>query len=152
MKPTKKITLLLGVLMSQLAFAAESPRELFARYIQLSDSFDVALAQLYADDAKILIHRTYPGGLERKMALSGMQWKQLIVHAMPLAKAQNDKSTFSNISVSRYENGYKIQADRYSNRKCYTDTGYYMVVMPDPFGRLRIIEEYSETQPQSDCQ
>jgi len=31
------------------------------------------------------------------------------------------------------------------------DTGYYMVVVPNDVGELKIMEEYSETQPQSDC-
>jgi hypothetical protein len=70
---------------------------------------------------------------------------------MPLAKTQDDKSVFSEVTISNYGNGHKIKANRYSNRKCYTDTGYYMVVAPNEFGTLQIIEEYSETQPQSDC-
>ncbi|WP_024297063.1 hypothetical protein [Methylomicrobium lacus] len=139
------------ILLSQIAQADESVKEFFDKYVQLSDSFELSVAALYADNAKVHTYRKYPHGLERAMELSGVQWKQLLIQAMPLAKAQNDKSVFSDVTISNYGNGYKIKANRYSNRKCYTDTGYYMVVAPNEIGRLQIIEEYSETQPQSNC-
>lgn len=85
------------------------------------------------------------------MELTGAQWKRLVAMAMPLAKVQNDKSLFSKVSISRLNEGFKIKANRYSNRKCYTDTGYYMIVAPNRSGMLEIIEEYSETQPHSNC-
>jgi len=85
------------------------------------------------------------------MEMTGVQWKQLITKVMPLAKAQNDKSIFSKIEISEFEDGYKIKADRYSLRKCYTDTGYYMVVKPLSDGSLKIFEEYMETKPLPNC-
>jgi hypothetical protein len=131
--------------------ANNNAEEFFDNYIQLSDTFDTAVADLYSDNAKIHAHRKYPHGLEREMELSGKQWKQLLVKFMPLAKAQNDKSIFSQITISTHEKGFKVKATRYSNRKCYTDTGYYMIVEPAANGQLQIIEEYSETQSESNC-
>jgi len=142
---------LLAIVLSHNAQANDAAKNLFTNYIQLSDTFDPAVANLYADNAKIHVYRKYPHGTERAMELSGAQWKQLLIRAMPLAKAQNDKSIFSNIAITKYNKGYKIKANRYSNRKCYTDSGYYMVVALNTSGKLIIIEEYSETQPQSDC-
>lgn len=151
MKYLTTIFAILTMLFSQIAHASESAKELFDKYVQLSDSFELSVADLYSDNAKIHTYRKYPHGLERAMGLSGAQWKQLLLKAMPLAKAQNDKSVFSEVTISNYGDGYKIKANRYSSRKCYTDTGYYMVVTPNEFGKLQIIEEYSETQPQSNC-
>lgn len=76
------------------------------------------------------------------MELTGAQWKQLIVKVMPLAKTKNDMSTFSDINITEIKDGFKIKANRYSVRKCYTDTGYYMVVKPISDGSLKIFEEY----------
>ena len=45
----------------------------------------------------------------------------------------------------------RIKADRYSMRKCYWDRGYYMLISRQLDGRMKIVEEYLETQPQSDC-
>jgi hypothetical protein len=151
MKYVATVFAIFTILLSQITQADELAKELFDKYIQLSDSFESSVADLYSDDAKIHTYRKYPHGLERAMELSGAQWKQLLVKAMPLAKTQDDKSVFSEVTISNYGNGHKIKANRYSNRKCYTDTGYYMVVAPNEFGTLQIIEEYSETQPQSDC-
>jgi hypothetical protein len=151
MKYVATVFAIFTILLSQITQADELAKELFDKYVQLSDSFESSVADLYSDDAKIHTYRKYPHGLERAMELSGVQWKQLLVKAMPLAKAQNDKSVFSEVTISNYGSGHKIKANRYSNRKCYTDTGYYMVVAPNELGTLQIIEEYSETQPQSDC-
>ena len=71
---------------------------------------------------------------------------------MPIARAQADRSTYSNVEVSVSGDKATIKADRYAMRKCYTDTGYYMVVERQANGEYLIVEEYSETQPQSNCQ
>jgi hypothetical protein len=85
------------------------------------------------------------------MEFTGQQWKQLLVRIMPMAKAQNDKSSYSNVVITMQGDGYKIKADRFSERKCYIDSGYYMIVAPNKDGELKILEEYMETQPESDC-
>lgn len=139
------------LLLSQIAHAGESASDFFNRYGQLNGRFDSSVADLYSDAAKIHTLRRYPFGLVRTVVLSGAQWKKVIIATMPLAKAKNDRGSTSNVTISKHGNGYKIKANRYSNIKCYTDTGYYMIVAPDKLGKLQIIEEYTETQPQSDC-
>jgi hypothetical protein len=124
----------------------------FENYAALSDAYDDKVADLYSDSAVIRGFRRYPHGLERSMELTGSQWKALLVKAMPLARAQADRSTFSDVEVSVTGTKAKIKANRYAVRKCYTDTGYYMVVERQPDGKYLIVEEYSETQPQSNCQ
>ena len=124
----------------------------FENYVELSDAYDDKVADLYSDSAVIRAFRRYPHGLERSMELSGSQWKSLLVRAMPIARAQADRSTYSNVEISVSGDKATIKADRYAVRKCYTDTGYYMVVERQPNGRYLIVEEYSETQPQSNCQ
>jgi hypothetical protein len=136
-----------------LAFAnTATPKQFFNYYITLSENFDPALADLYSDSAKIQTYRKYPHGLERSMALSGLQWKMLINKMMPIAKASNDRSKFSNIKITPIAKKYKIKADRFSTIKCYTDKGYYMVIEPKENGAFEIIEEYMETQPNSNCE
>ena len=126
-------------------------RAFFAKYVELGEAYDEKIADLYSDNAAIRTYRRYPHGLERAMELSGSQWKALLVKAMPLAKAQADKSTYSDVEVSITGSKAKIKAKRYSVRKCYTDTGYFMVIERRSNGEYLIVEEYSETQPQSNC-
>ncbi|MCH7328676.1 hypothetical protein [Acinetobacter modestus] len=135
-----------------LAFAnTATPKQFFNYYITLSENFDPALADLYSDSAKIQTYRKYPHGLERSMELTGLQWKMLINKLMPIAKASDDRSKFSNIKIIPLDKKYQIKADRYSTQKCYTDKGYYMMIGSKENGALEIIEEYMETQPNSNC-
>jgi len=127
------------------------PQTFFEKYVELSDAYDEKVADLYSDSAVIRAYRRYPHGLARSMELTGSQWKALLVKAMPLAKAQADRSAYSNIEVSVTGDKAKIKANRYAVRKCYTDTGHYLVVERQPDGAYLIVEEYSETQPQANC-
>lgn len=151
MKSIVKVGVAFLFVLSSTLQADDKPAEFFQRYVELGNAFDTALADLYSDKALIHTYRVYPHGLERNMELTGEKWKQLITKVMPLAKVQNDKSIFSNVEIIEFEDGFKIRADRYSVRKCYTDTGYYMVVKPMADDSLKIVEEYMETQPLPNC-
>ena len=129
----------------------KAARAFFTKYVELGDRYDEKVANLYSDGAVIRTYRRYPHGLERAMELSGSQWKALLVKAMPLAKAQADRSTYSNVEVSVTGPKAKIKANRYSVGKCYTDTEYFMVIERQSSGAYLIVEEYSETQPQANC-
>ncbi|BBW93435.1 hypothetical protein PS1M3_35220 [Pseudoalteromonas sp. PS1M3] len=147
----KKVILAVAVLISSISHASENAKSFFDEYTKLGSNFDVKVASLYANDAKIHSYRVYPHGKERQMEITGEQWKVLVQRVMPLAKMKNDKSTFKNIAIKPEGNGYKIKAHRYSEKKCYTDKGYYMLLKRTEKGQLEIVEEYMETQPQSDC-
>ena len=67
------------------------------------------------------------------------------------AEKKGDVSKFKNIVVQEYANKIKIKANRYSVLKCYTDTGYYMIIEKSNSDKYYIVEEYMETQPQSNC-
>jgi len=150
----KKIVMFLVVLLlSKVVFAqgTTKPEELFSEYVALGEAFDIKLLEFYSDDAKISFYRVYPHGLERAMEFTAVEWKDLIVKMMPISKAKNDISTYSNIVITELDSGYKIKADRYPERKCYTDTGYYMILKFATNGQLMISEEYFETKPMPDC-
>lgn len=145
----KKALITLGMLLCLNVQA--SPEEFFKKYVSLGDNFDLSVVNLYSDKAKIHSYRVYPHGLERSMELSGAEWKKLVVNTMALAKAKNDLSQFSDIEYVKTKSGFKIKANRYSVRKCYIDKGYFMIVERTLGNEFQIIEEYMETQPQSNC-
>jgi len=151
MKHIVRFAFVLTLALSNVTYASTRPEEFFSKYVELGNSFDPSVASLYSDSAKIRAYRVYPHGLERSMELTGVQWKQLAARLMPLSKARNDKSIFSNTVITKQGDGYKIKADCYSVLKCYTDSGYYMIVEPESNGQLSIVEEYIETQAQSGC-
>lgn len=129
----------------------QEAKDFLERFVALGDAHDPALADLYSDGAVIKAHRRYPHGLERTLELTGVQWKALVRTAMPWAKALNDRSELRDPQFEVDQGKVTIRADRYSVRKCYLDTGYYMILERQPDGALGIVEEYTETQPQSDC-
>ncbi|WP_156312401.1 hypothetical protein [Marinagarivorans algicola] len=140
-------------LLSCHALSAElsTPEALFKRFVELGENFDPAVANLYADDAKIVFFRQHPHGLERQMAVSGYEWKSLISKIMPVAKLTQDISRYQEVEVIAQDDAFKIKANRYVERKCYWDAGYYMMVKKSPSGQWLIIEEYTQTQPTSQC-
>ncbi len=126
-------------------------KEFFERYIILGENFDKSVADLYSDNAIIKVKRLYPNGQMKEMAFGGTKWKSLVKKSMPLGKARGDISKFSDIKIFLNNTNVTIKANRYSVLKCYTDKGYYMVIEKDSTGKYQIVEEYMETQPQSDC-
>ncbi len=129
----------------------ESAREFFGNYVELSDKFDTAVSDMYSDSARIMSTRNYPFDKKKELEVSGSEWKQLIEQLMPVANIKGDKSTFSDISVTIIENKARIKANRYSELKCYVDTGYYMIIERDNDGNYLIIEEYTDTKAFSEC-
>ena len=126
-------------------------RHFFDRFVQLSDAFDPAVADLYADSSKIKWLRRYPDGAERVMEMPGSQWRSALTSLMPLAKAKGDRSKYTNVRVEPAGERLRIRADRYSVLKCYSDKNYYMLVDRSSTGTLYVAEEYFENQPQSNC-
>ncbi len=123
--------------------------EFFDNYKNLAEEFSPKVIELYSDEATISTLRHYPYGQSKKMTMTGKQFKAVLEKALPIAKSRGDINTFSNIEIETKETEARISAHRYSVLKNYTDKGYYMVVKETDGGGLIIIEEHTETQPQT---
>lgn len=123
----------------------------FEKFTELEQSFDKELANLYFEDADIIIARMQPNGKLKKIKMTGSQYKQLIINAMDVARIKNDYSSYDNIKYKSLGDSVKITAERYSNSRCYTDKGYYMIIEKDDEGDYLIGEESSTSQKESDC-
>ena len=141
----------LALILSSAALASETPIDFFHKYESMSKQLDVGVADLYDDGADIQAYRNTKGQVQRELHLDGAQWKQLVRKAMPMAKAQDDRSTFSEVQVSSEGAGFRINATRYSTRKCYYDPAYYMVIEPTKAGSFKIVKEHFVTQSSSGC-
>ena len=144
-------TLLLLLYLDQ-AIGAEASRPvdmaraLFQRYVTLSDNFDSAVADLYRDDARIIAFRKNMFGGERRMQLTGAEYKALIRKVMPLARLRDDRSAFTDVRYEAEAGLVRIHAQRYSVLKKYT-APYSMLVGRDQDGRWRIREEVIHAAP-----
>lgn len=120
--------------------------QLWNRYVALEAAFDPAVADLYADDAVIRNRRTYPTGEVREAAVPAAQYKLLVRQAIPLARARNDISRYSNCSYVADGARVRILCARFSVLKNYTSP-ISVLVGPGPGGGWLIFEELSESRP-----
>jgi hypothetical protein len=146
---SKLIGVVVGVMVAALAAAQSSTdaaKQLFAQYVALGHAYDPAVAELYADAALIKNQRAYPSGQVRELTLPAAQYKALLRHAMPAAKARGDRSTYSQVSYASEGERVRIQAARFSELKNYTSP-ISLLVGPSPDGKWLIYEERSESRP-----
>ena len=121
-------------------------RTFFARFVEISHAFDPAVADLYADEARIVSVRKYPNGAERKFEIKGAEYKSLIREVMPIAKARGDTDSYADVSYQRQGARVWIRTTRYSALKQYSSP-YSLLVGPDALGTWLIYEEHSVTRP-----
>jgi hypothetical protein len=121
-------------------------RIFFARFMEISHTFDPAVGDFYADEARIVSVRKYPHGAERTLQMPGVEYKALLRSAMPLAKARGDTNTYADLSYQQQGARVWIHATRYSALKQYSSP-YSLLVGPNASGTLLIYEEHSVTRP-----
>ena len=127
--------------------AITQAKGLFERFQRLEHSFDARVADLYADEARIVSTRKYPFGLPaRTIELSGTEYKQLIRKAMGTARARGDFSTYSDVTYISEGERVRVRCTRFSELKNYKSP-YSLLVGPTDSGTWIIFEEISETRP-----
>jgi len=146
-----RVVLILGV-----AIALASPvvatdptseaKELFATYSERINSFDPAVADLYADDAKIENTRSYPDGTKRTFTVPAPQYKAMLRAAMPAAKKDNDQSDFLGVEYKPEGGKVRIETIRFSRAKL-EGSPVSMVVGVGAAGKWMILEEHTESRP-----
>ena len=120
--------------------------QLWSRFVALEAAFDPAVADLYSDQAVIRNRRTYPTGEVREATVPAVQYKLLVRQAIPIAKARNDTSRYSNCSYVADGPRVRILCSRFSVLKNYTSP-VSVLVGPGPSGSWLIFEELSESRP-----
>ncbi|MER2490746.1 hypothetical protein [Catenovulum sediminis] len=125
----------------------EHPVEFFRQYAIFIQMYDEKVIELYSDSAQILGYTKHAHGLE----ITGKEWKKSASAALWMSRNTGDKITFSNASFIKIDNGFRISADRYSVKSCYTDSSFYLVVKFNKEGKLKIMKEYFEVIAESKC-
>lgn len=127
--------------------AAEVPtgaRELFDRYQARERQFDPALAQLYDDDAVILVTRIYSNGVVRHLKIPGDLYKLALRESMDEAAEQGDFNQYNDVQFSAENGRVQVSATRYNLWRHYTSP--YSATLERGADGWRIIEERFETQ------
>ena len=124
----------------------DEAKKLFGQYESLGRAFDPAVADLYADDAKIENKRTQPDGTVKLLTLPAPAYKKLIRQVMPIAKERGDTSTYSEVKYVEEGKNVRITATRFSDLKKYSSP-LSLLVGPAADGKWLIKEELSESKP-----
>ena len=123
----------------------------FNKFVELGNSFDVSVAEMYSDESVIHIHQLLSDGADQNITMSGSKIKKIIINVMDLAKKRDARSEFSNISISIKGSIARIKASRYSTVNCYHDKNYQVLIKRKMDGTFQVIEEFVASPLQSRC-
>lgn len=145
----KKFLLTLIIIFSGLGALASEKDALnfFNNYVKASNNYSSGLLGMYSNNAKITRQVIKPNGELVNIPFSVTDYKKQMKISSKLAKLRNYKNYYSDITVKKVSNGYKIEAKRkpsLSDYKLKTS----MVVQEQPDGNWLIVEEMMQTKEQ----
>lgn len=118
----------------------DKARAMFRRYVALDQSFDPALADLYADEAQIRTAKLLPTGKTQTFPIPAPQYKELVRYAAELARKQGDKRIYTEVRYDKEARGVRVNAVRISLLK--KDRNWVSILFgPSRGGEWRILEE-----------
>lgn len=146
----KKIVLtMIFLLMGLGVFASEQDDALkfFNSFIQASNSYSPTLLNMYSDNAKIIRQVVKPDGKLVNIPFSMHDYKTQMKLSAKLAKLKHYKNEYSGISVTKAQNGYRIDSMRKPSLSDYKLKSS-VVVQKQPNEKWIIVEELMQTKEQ----
>lgn len=122
-------------------------KKLFSTFVERLNAFDPAVADLYADDAKVENTRKYPDGTSKTAVVPAQKYKAMLRDALPVAKQNRDTSQFFAVEYKQAGDKVRIDTTRLTAVKM-EGTPLTLVVGPGPDGKWVILEEHSESRPE----
>lgn len=125
----------------------DNAKRLFDRMVYLEQRFDIALKDLYADNALIIVTEIRSSG-RFKTEMSGADLKMLIESYLPTAANLGIWYHYSNVSITpEGDERMRILASR-TQHGTQQSFPYQLLVGPSRSGAWLIYEEQSIVQPQ----
>lgn len=118
----------------------------FAQYKEYEADFDVALANMYSDDAVVGIFWTDEKGQPMQILFKGIAYKDMIRQGMAQAAEKKDKIEYSDVTYEAISGGVLIGGKKTSKQRGET-TSFKMFMRPRPNGQWLIEEEKLESIP-----
>lgn len=142
-----------------LAFASDSvffdpaheARAFLRAYAALTATSDVAILELYRDDARLRVSSFAADGQARTAPLRGRDWKRQLRAGWYDGSTRLEATSFRNASIARDGERIVIRANRYSQTRCYCDSKYLVAIEANASGIFQIVEEHIGFQPDSHC-
>lgn len=129
------------------AMTETDARKFFNDYVNKANSYSKDIEFLYAPNAVIIRQVIKPNGeLVNVYSNSQVYLKQMKI-SESVAKARNYKNYYSNISITKVPNGYKISAIRQPSGD-KDKLKVYQIIKQQPNGKIQIVEEMMQTRQQ----
>lgn len=133
--------------MSVFAGEKEDALLFFNRFVSASNSYSSELPNMYSNNAKITRQVIKPDGELVNVPFTISQYRSQMKLSAKVAKIKNYKNNYSNVSIIKSPNGYKINSTRTPSLggpslKAST------VVQKQPDGKWLIVEELMQTREQ----
>ena len=115
-------------------------RQLFERFVSLTNDYDTGLAELYAENAEILLIQRRAGGELRKISVAGSDFKELVPRMLPRAEDAGEQSRHDDVTFTSMGDRIRIESRR-TNTPRGAPTPHILVVGPGPDGESWLIFE-----------
>lgn len=145
----KILTVLVILVLGSSAFAGDREDALafFNRFVNASNSYSTEVPNMYSDNAKIIRQVIKPDSTVVNVPFSIDQYRSQMRVSAKLGKMRGYSNSYSNISVAKVANGYRINALRKPSLSDY-NLKSSMVVQKQDDGRWLIVEEMMQTKEQ----
>lgn len=147
----KKLLLLLFMLVftgvSAFAGDAEEVRQVFDNYVKSANSYSATLVDYYSPSAKIIRIVEKPDGTTARAVFGMKDYEGQLKIGAATAKIRSYKNYYTDISVSKVSNGYKVKCLRQPSLDKYKIPAYF-VFAKNGGGKWKIVEESMNTKVQ----
>lgn len=143
------LTLLTLAFVSLSVFADDKQEALdfFNNYVNAANSYSSTVADMYSPSAKIIRQVVKPDGTTVNATTDTATYIKQMRIGQAGAKLRKYKNTYTNISVTPVNGGYKVSSLRQPSGEDYK-LKTYMVVKKQPNGKWLITEEMMQTKVQ----
>lgn len=144
------LTLLTLSIVSLSAFADDKQEALnfFNNYVTAANNYSAAVADMYSPSAKIIRQVVKPDGTTANATTDTSTYIKQMKIGQAGAKLRKYKNTYTNISVTPVNGGYKVSSLRQPSGETYK-LKTYMIVKKQPDGKWLITEEMMQTKVQT---
>lgn len=151
MKKILSILLLFGVFLTtgMQAFADDAADALafFKSYVNAANNYNPAVETMYSPNAKIIRQVIKPDGSLVNVSTNTATYIKQMKLGQAGAKLKGYKNNYTNITVAKSGDGYKVSSLRQPTGENYK-LKTYMIVKKQPNGKWLITEEMMQTKQQ----
>ncbi len=134
--------------LSAVADTKQEALEFFNSYVNAANNYSSTVAEMYSPSAKIIRQVVKPDGTTVDVGTDTATYIKQMKIGQAGAKLRHYKNSYTNVSVTPVDGGYKISSLRQPSGEDYK-LKTYMIVKKQPDGKWLITEEMMQTKVQT---